>query len=119
MTKMSRTFGELDHVGDELIAVAGHGQNELMLTRMLLECLAERRDMTGERVFFDGRLGPDEFQQLVLIDYPLTMLDEDGEDLESLGGERNERLIPPQQTASPIDNVGTESIPAPGGMRAV
>jgi hypothetical protein len=75
--------------------------------------------VTGEGVFFDGRLGPDELQQLILIDYPLTMLDKDGEDLESLGGERNERLIPPEQTATPIENVGTESIPAPVGLRAV
>src|SRR5262245_55423001 len=119
MTKMRRTFAKLDHVGDELIAVSRHGQNELMLTGMLLERLAERRDVTGQGVFFDGRFRPDELEQLVLIDHALPMLDEGGEDLESLGGERNERLIPPEQTASSIDNVGTESIPAPVGLRAV
>ena len=75
--------------------------------------------MSRERVFLDGRFWPDELEKLVLIENTLTMFDQGNQDFEGFGSERDERLVAPEQAAAPIDNVRSESIPAPGGLRAV
>ena len=110
MSQMLRTFRELDDVSHELVSVSGHREDELMVARVFVESLAQRRNMARESVFLNRGPGPDELEQLVLVDDTVAVFDERDEDLEGLGRQRNERVVAPEQTAPSVNNVRTEPI---------
>jgi hypothetical protein len=69
-----------------------------------------RRDATRHRALLDGYARPQTFEQLLLADEPLAVLDQVAKHLEDLALQADERVAPPELLAGRIQRALTEEV---------
>jgi hypothetical protein len=117
-------FGELGarEAGDprdEPIAPPADGDDVLVVTIALVERLPNHRDVPGEIVRLDERVGPDVVKELLLVDELPVGADEQHENLERLRCQRNFVVAAVQPASHRVGDERTEleqGIRRPGGQ---
>ncbi len=102
------------HVFREPVAASWNGDDELVILRTLAERLAQEEDVPAQVGFFDERIWPDCFQQVVFGDDLLVVTDENQQDLKSLGRDGDGFVFAQQQVLLRIKAEGAELVELPG-----
>jgi hypothetical protein len=76
------------HVRHEPVAAGGHGDDVLMIVRLLSQGLPQYRDVPGEPALFHNRVTPNQLEQFVFRDHRLPILDERKQRLQNFWSQR-------------------------------
>jgi hypothetical protein len=96
---------ELTNRRGEAVPASGDGDDVLVMVWIVVERLAERRNVTRKVVFLDDSTVPDQFEQRLLFDHAASVSDENHQHLERLQRQHDRRTIAVQRTR---DRVGDE-----------
>ena len=101
-----RSTRGVDDGGDEDVTALDEAPDELGTGRVVAERPANLADEHLDVVWMDVGLGPDARQERLPGDDVAGALDEHGEHVEGLVGERNPNLIPPEASAAQVQREG-------------
>ena len=94
---MIRSWFPYFHVCDKAVAATWHGDDVVMGTGRFPKDPAQRRDVLGKIIFFNDGIGPNRFNEALLIEHGVVMFDHIEERLKNPRRQRDWCISAPQK----------------------